>query len=200
MRHLNRKVTPRVKNGKVQRKNRATETPTIWNTPQDMPRIQRERAGPLHRHVLLKRDIEQFITVLPQWKELAVGLNAVFLAAGDDGADGWHRPGVVAICAWPRKLWIETPECYYKEHRDIFDRLMVPCVKKDREWVCQFNENQVRAYQLLHIFLHELGHHHDRMTTKSKVRSSRGEGFAEKYARENERLIWDRYLRVFPLI
>lgn len=60
-------------------------------------------------------------------------------------------------------------------------------------------DSQARAYQLLHIFLHELGHHHDRMTTKRQLSTSRGEPYAEAYARRHEGLIWDRYLKVFGL-
>lgn len=63
----------------------------------------------------------------------------------------------------------------------------------------RWTEAQARAYQLLHIFFHEFGHHHDRMTTKRQVRGSRGESYAEAYARQYEDLIWDRYLRVFDL-
>ena len=49
-----------------------------------------------------------------------------------------------------------------------------------------------------HILLHEFGHHHDRMTTKS-MRASRGEPYAEEYARRYEALIWKDYLKVFTL-
>jgi hypothetical protein len=47
--------------------------------------------------------------------------------------------------------------------------------------------------------LHELGHHHDRMTTRSRRVGCRGEGYAEGYAWEYERLVWDRYLATFGL-
>ena len=63
--------------------------------------------------------------------------------------------------------------------------------------MCEFTEAQARAYQLLHILLHELGHHHDRMTTKPKVRASRGEPYAEAYALQYEARIWDRYQEAF---
>jgi len=55
------------------------------------------------------------------------------------------------------------------------------------------------AYQLLHIFLHELGHHCDRMSTKSRRDSGRGEPFAEEWAYRYERVLWDRYLETFGL-
>ena len=65
--------------------------------------------------------------------------------------------------------------------------------------MCEFTESQARAYQLLHILLHELGHHHDRITTKSQVRASRGEPYAEAYALQHEALIWERYLDTFGI-
>jgi len=47
--------------------------------------------------------------------------------------------------------------------------------------------------------LHELGHHHDRMTTKSKRTASRGEGYAERYALAYADRIWESYLNEFGL-
>ncbi len=52
---------------------------------------------------------------------------------------------------------------------------------------------------LLHILLHELGYHHDRMTTKYKQRSSRGERFAERNAINFADRIWESYLEEFGL-
>jgi hypothetical protein len=59
--------------------------------------------------------------------------------------------------------------------------------------------NKQRAFQLIHIFIHELGHHHDRMTTRSKRDACRGEGYAETYARRFEDLLLARYRNEFPL-
>ena len=64
----------------------------------------------------------------------------------------------------------------------------------------RWSEPSARAYQLLHILLHELGHHHDRMTTRSRPdRPPRGEPYAEAYAHRHEALIWERYLERFGL-
>jgi hypothetical protein len=63
--------------------------------------------------------------------------------------------------------------------------------------MCKFNKKSIKAYQLLHVFLHELGHHHDMMTTRSRLESSRGESYAEEYALKYEKLIFDRYFEVF---
>ena len=198
MRHMNRKTTPKVVGGKPQRKNRWQQTPSCYNTPQDDPVIDRRRPGSGYRHVLKKRDIERFIRLLPDWKQLSMGLNVIQLAPGELRYDGWHRPGIVAVCAWSIDQPISVFGWYYHEHRRIFKHLGVPCTEiSDDEYLCEFTSSTIRAYQLLHILLHELGHHHDRMTTKSKLHSSRGERFAERYAINYADRIWESYVEEF---
>lgn len=199
MRPQQRKTNPKVRDGKVQKKNRSELTPNYWNTPQDVPVIDRERPGPGHRHLLRKKDIVEFISILPDWEELSQGLDAILLAQAKDNIDGWYDLGVVAICAWDRKLFCNFCYEFYEEHADIFERLGVESEKVPSGRLCKFTELQARAYQLLHIFLHELGHHHDRMTTRSKRETARGEAYAEAYARQYEKLIWSRYLECFEL-
>ena len=200
MKRFPRKTAPGVKDGRVQKKNRAALTPNYYNTPQDVPAIDRERPGPGHRHVLKKRDIVDFISILPDWDELSKGLDAIVLATCEYDTDGWHTPGIVAVCAWERELWRVALPPYYREHKDFFKRIGLPTQQtRDGCYMCEFTEATVRAYQLLHVLLHELGHHHDRMTTRSKRRASRGEAYAEQYARSYESTIWDRYAETFDL-
>ncbi len=95
-------------------------------------------------------------------------------------------------------MWYETTGDHYRAHQDIFERLGVPCGETtDGYFLCKFDEVTIRDYQLLHILLHELGHHHDRMTTRTQKRSGRGEKYAEDYALQHEAAIWERYHRVF---
>ena len=95
--------------------------------------------------------------------------------------------------AWDRELWIPTLQSGVEEHRWILERLGVE-VRAGRggSTVC-WTEPTARAYQLLHIFLHELGHHHDRVTTRSKSSAARGESYAEAYANRYAAQIWDAY-------
>ena len=97
-----------------------------------------------------------------------------------------------------RNFWIE-PACWYIDaHRRVFRQLGVPCEETDDGYyICKFTDRTVRAFQLLHVLLHELGHHHDRMSTRSKRQASRGEGFAERYALAYGDRIWERYLEAF---
>jgi hypothetical protein len=196
-----RKTAPRVADGKVQRKNRAAVTPTYFNTPQNSPVIDRLRPGFGYRHVLKRDDVRAFIELLPDWKQLSRGLRAVILAPGEYGTEGWYRHvGIVAVCAWRRDLWTEVSEWYFEAHRDLYARLEVPCEPTpEGDVLCKWTESTVRAYQLLHVLLHELGHHHDRMTTKSQRGSCRGEKYAEQYALKYAEMIWERYLDRFGL-
>jgi len=199
MRQINRKSTPKVTGGQVQKKNNAAWTANYYNTPQPMPLIDRQRPGKGYRHVLMQRDIETFISLVPDWSELSNGLNAIVLAPGENNLNGWHTPGVVAVCAWKADLWIDYAVSHHEKHKAIFDRLGVRSYGIKDGVMCEFTEAQARAYQLLHILLHELGHHHDRMTTKSRVRASRGEPYAEAYALRYEACIWERYVDMFRI-
>ena len=198
MRIYARKTTPRVKSGKVQQKNRLSQTPNYYNTPQQYPIIDRQKPGWGWRHLIRKKDLSNFINILPEWNELSKGLDAIILASGNYGMLGWHDYGVIGICAWDREIvWDDCDEDFYNEHKEVFEKLNIPCVQKEKLWVVSFDEAAAKAFQLIHVFIHELGHHHDRMTTRSKENAARGEEYAENYAKKYEDIIIDLYQRNF---
>jgi hypothetical protein len=193
---MNRKSAPKVRGGRVQKKNNWAETPDHYTADQPLPVVDRRRPGAGYRHLLKQRDIEEFIAILPQWDELSVGLNAIVLAPGEDDAMGWHEPGVVAVCGWNEELWwADTIPEFVHDHREILELLGVIVERQDERLVTKWREEQARGFQLLHVLLHELGHHHDRMTTRSQRGAARGEAFAEEYARLHEARIRNEYLR-----
>jgi hypothetical protein len=188
-----------VKRGRVQKKNNWAPTPNYYNADQPAPFVDRRRPGERYRHLLRRTDIEDFTAILPEWDEFSKGLNAIVLAPGGD-AMGWHEPGVVHVCAWEEELWWnDTAPAFVDDHTEIFELLEVTVEKHGERLITKWTEAQARAFQLLHILLHELGHHHDRMTTRSQRRAARGESFAEDYARRHEARIWTSYLRRFGL-
>jgi hypothetical protein len=151
-------------------------------------------------------------------------LNAIVLAPRDPDRFGYHRRGVVHVCAWENSLWRVFSAWLYEREKDVLCRLGVECqlladyvaeqesygVPASRvfdalDWegpdsmLCKFSAKQVRAFQLLGTLLHDLGHHHDLMTTRSRREASRGEAYAEEYARRHEALIWQEYLGAFAL-
>lgn len=193
-RYSQRKTTPKVVNGRAQRKNCSTPTRTA-------PLIRREQPGKGYRHFVRKRDVLTFLDLLPDWDVLSVGLREIILDRGNEEFDGWHCPGRVAICAWERDpiryLDVETVD----EHAALYQRLGIPFAKDEDEhgpfFHVQFNEAMVQAYQLLHILLHELGHHHDFMTSFARDGADRGESYAEQYAFKYEAIVFDRYVEAF---
>lgn len=170
--------------------------PNLWLTSELLPIIDREAPGRGYRHFLSKKEIIQFIYLLPEWSRIFKGLTIIKLVKGVEGSDGWYTGTTIAINAWERELWRRVPPDYYLEHKDIFKRLNVECCKQGKEYLCKFDTLSVKAFQLLHVFLHEIGHHLDKITTKSQRESSRGEVFAEGYAYRFESVVWDRYFAI----
>lgn len=193
-----RKTTPKVRGGKVQRKNRTALSPHYETRAPGDPVIERHRPGPGYRHVLLKRDVEKFLGLLPDWEELSAGLKAVLLAPGERNVMGWCTPGVVAVCAWDRELAGEHRSDFVAEHRDLFRKLEVSYERSEENYyLVHWTQSSAKTFQLMHILLHEIGHHHDRITTRSRRYCSRGEGYAERYAARYADRIWDAYFEEF---
>ncbi|MEZ6095121.1 MAG: hypothetical protein R3C03_12980 [Pirellulaceae bacterium] len=200
MKRSQRKTGTKVRDGRVTRKNRSELSNHYSQVRQAEPVIDRLRPGDGYKHYLTIADIKRFIGILPDWEQLSVGLDAVILAEGSSSAMGWHWDGVVAICAWERELRVDWDTSFVNEHLEILDRLGVKREPvqgdPDGTW-CYFDDASIKGFQLMHIFLHELGHHRDRMTTKSKISSARGEQFAETYALKYADRLWDEYLKEF---
>jgi hypothetical protein len=201
MHRFHRRTAPKVREGVVQRQNRWEPSPSYWNTPPGEPVIDRQPPGPGHRHLLSRADVRKFLSLLPHWDEVSRGLRAIVLATAEPNCDGWYNfRGVIALCAWERQLYRTINASFHAEHADIFDRLGVEREPTpDGRVECRYTPAAVRRYQLLHVLLHELGHHHDRQTTRSRRRPARGEPYANAYAREFEKLIFERYLAAFGL-
>ena len=189
----------RVRNGRVQKKNRWAQTPNYFLS--DMPSlvIDRRRPGCGCRHVVRKEHVRRFVELLPTWKELSEGLNAIVLDSGHMDCMGWHRPGVVALCAWEQALeWDDCEPDFHRSHSAVFCKLDIPVeIQNDRIHV-GFTEATARAFLLIHVLVHELGHHHDRITSRNQ-RCSRGESYAEQYARRHEDEIIRRYRKEFSM-
>lgn len=192
-----RRTKTRIKKGTAQKKTRWSKTPNYWNTYQDEIQIDIQSPGVGFKHSLKKRDIKLFLELLPNREEIDIRFDAVVLAEGSTYSDGWYRNGVIGICAFEKTMTRIHSESYFNAHKAIFDRLGVKYTKYEDEVECHFTENQIKAYLLLHIFLHELGHHHDKMHTKSKRRCARGEQYAENYALKYEEIIWNKYFEHF---
>jgi hypothetical protein len=202
MSHFHRNTAPRVRDGRVQKQNNWKPSPCPYRDPQPRLVIDRRRPGDGYRHFLMKRDITRFVSLIPSWNELSVGLEVIALDCGRPGRDGWYDRGVLGICAWPTEMSGPVGLVWYAEHDDFLHRIgaRIEDHGPGGEVVIHWTPDTARAYQLCHVFLHELGHHADRMHTRMKKDNCpRGEDFAEDYAFDLEPLVLERYFDEFGL-
>jgi hypothetical protein len=200
MRSANRRTATKVRDGRVQKKhNWEADGRDIFARSQDEVRLERRDPGPEGRHVVTIAQLRAFIALLPNWDEVADGLDAIVLDEEQD-CMGWHSTGVVAVCAWERGLWWEEGDPSFEEdHRDLMDLLDVKRVRRENLLQVQWTEPQARAFQLLHILPHELGHHNDRVTTRRQRHAARGEPYAESYAHRVLDEVWPSYAKRFGI-
>ena len=180
----------------MQRKNR--------NRPTAHERLVLHREAPGHgfRHVVSKRDVVEFVELIPDWPRLSERLKAVRLIPSLSRCDAYHQffdreeTGVIALCAWPEDLWVWLNREYFEGHASLFRKLGV-CFETDGKDVhCRFTEDQARAYTLLHVFMHEPGHHYDRITQKHWG-VKRGEAYAENFANSRFAQLFPAYVGAF---
>ena len=193
-----RKTNPRVRDGRVQRKNRSETTRPHGPRRRSLPDIHREHPGRTYRHVVDEEDVRRLIALLPDWGVLSAGLEAIVLAQGDDDLQGWYRRGIIGLCAWDRDLEQLYDLWFVEQHAEVLEMLDVPVEREAERMRCRFDEGSARDFSLLHVFLHEVGHHVDLMSTQRRRDCPCGEPFAESWAVERGRALWPAYARAFP--
>ena len=100
-----RRSAMRVRDGRVLKKNNWRLDPGDYRAlAQDEIRLDRRRPPEGCRHLITIGQLRSFIALLPDWDEVAIGLDAIVLDSATD-CDGWCGPGVVAVCAWQQELW-----------------------------------------------------------------------------------------------
>jgi hypothetical protein len=184
----------------------------------DIP-LERRKPADGHRHLVNVPQLRAFLDLLPEWDDIAVGIRAIVLDSNTE-CHGWYQAGIVAICNWEHGLWSLEPPSFFAECGYVVELLGVETVsfqesyelrevneilqRYGRERIAggdhwrevRWTEGQARAFQLLYVLPHELGHHHDRMTTRSR-RVARGERYAEAYARRAVEALWPAYASEF---
>jgi len=164
--------------------------------------IDRASPGRGYRHVVTKRDLQSFIDLIPDWASLSRRLERITLAEGNAFDDGYYafyhreKTGAIALHAWDADLWMPLPIAYVSAHQTIFDQLGVSREAGNDRVVCRFTEAQARAFILLHVFLHELGHHWDRIHQRHR-RITKGEPYAERFAHRRFEEMLPDYVRAF---
>jgi len=197
---MHRRSAMRVKGGRVQHKNHWTQTPNYFQSEMSELVVDRRRPGQGYKHLVGREEVRRFVKSLPNWNELREGLNATVLDSGRQNCMGWHRNGVVALCAWEREIqWRNCDRDFHNHHADIFRKLDIPVEMKGTQIRVIFTESTARAFQLVHVLVHELGHHHDRMTTRIRHQPCRGENYAEAYSRQYEDQVIAMYRQQFGM-
>lgn len=188
----------RVVDGIVQPKNRRTPTTGLLESLV----IERERAGRGFRHVLTREDVRRFLGLFDDWETLGRGLRAVRLAEGSYTFGYWRR-GVVAMCALPEHR--RLARCYLDAYALRLFELLDVRAEMDlcercgqRVETFELSIEQARAWQLLDVLCHELGHHHDAITNRGGL-AERGERYALAFAEERWRGLWSRYQHAFHI-
>jgi len=164
--------------------------------------LDRESPGRGFRHPVAKRDLQTFIDIIPDWQKLSARLERIVLATPEEDCDGvyaFHQreeTGTIFLCAWPEDFWYEIGSSYFEAHQEIFKTLGVSYDRSEKGAFCRFTDAQARAFTLLHVFLHELAHHYDRVNQKHHG-ASKGEDFAERFATSRFGQLYPDYVRVF---
>jgi hypothetical protein len=193
---FNRRTATKVKDGRVQRKNRRTPTGLQGYV------LHRESPRRSCRHVVTKRDVLAFIEIIPDWDRLSQRLERIVLSSEESDLDGfyefYHREetGAIFLEAWHEDLWKNLRHQYFDDHEQELNRLGVSHDRSKSGVFCRFTEAQARAFTLLHVFMHELGHHFDRSNQKH-LGAGRGEDYAERFAKSRFDSLYPAYLRVF---
>ena len=191
----------RVRDGRVAKKNSwSPDTGDYYALPQSEIRIERTDPGRGYRHVVNVAQLRCFLGMLPDWEDLAIGLEAISIYRGNPDWLGLSNPGVVVITAWDRDMWWRVDRSFVQDEAEVLERLEVEIVAEPGSSALQlrWTEGQARAYMLLDVLVHELGHHHDRMTSRSG-KASRGEPYAVGYARRVSAELWPEYVREFGI-
>lgn len=195
-----RKTAPQVKAGNVQKKNNWELTRDYYISEQPELIIDRQRPGNGYRHLLSQSDVVRFISIIPDWDKHSVGLNAVVLAPGYKDYFGYYNPGVISLCAWALDDALTVSAGYYERESKILQLLDISCWPQGNgEWKLDFDADTARAYVLLSVFLHELGHHNDYTNTRNPRKANRGEVYADDFALNLATQLWPRYQKLFSI-
>jgi hypothetical protein len=194
MRLTARKSAPGSRGGKTQKKNRTALSPDVYVHQFESLVVQRVRPIRGSYHAVTPTDVRRFVSIIPDWDEVAAGIKAVILTPGGDDAYGrYNNVGIIKLDAWRRDEPVFIPG-----RKEWLVRAMGIHEPDDGEgWELVFSRDQVRCLLLMGTFLHELGHHVDRIQTRSKADASNGEPYAIAYEQRRQPELWEAYCAAF---
>lgn len=194
MRQTNRKSAPGVRDGKVQKKNRTASSPDYYIHDSESLVIHRLRPKEGFYHAVSVTDVRRFIALIPDWDVAAQSVRAVVLTPGDDYCYGrYNNAGIIKLDAWPKHHHEVIPS----RKAWLLNQMNIEAPVEAGYFVLRLTANQAKCFLLMGTFLHELGHHVDRMNTRSRLDAANGEPFAIAYEQRRQRELWDAYVREF---
>ncbi|MCH2209132.1 MAG: hypothetical protein MK132_25155 [Lentisphaerales bacterium] len=197
-----RRTAPKVRNGKVLKKNNWQQSPNMFYTRHNEILVEKERAGKGYKHLIRKQEVYDMFKIIPEWKKLAYGLDGIVLGQGSKHSLGYYNWSVITLHAWETEIiWDNVSESFIEEHQYIFDMLGITYGASHEKgyYRVEFAEDSAKAFSLIHVFLHELGHHVDKMTSKRRMYCGRGEAFAEAWANERLAEVYRNYCKFYRL-
>ncbi|PCJ18415.1 MAG: hypothetical protein COB02_10995 [Candidatus Cloacimonadota bacterium] len=194
---MNRKVTPKVKNGLVQKKNNHSKTKGAYNHDGSELLIFKYKALKNYSHVVSVSDLHKFISIFPDFKKYSEGLHSIILDGSFHSPMGLCEIGVISLMAWEKDSFDDPDSCpdWLEEHKDVLTTLGVEFSIENK--YSYFTKKTARDFMLIHVFVHEIGHHYDRWCTYSKNSFPGGEPFAENFANNLFDEIWPKYQDIF---
>jgi len=191
-----RRTSTKVVNGRVTRKNRSAVSEARACVIEKLP------AGRGFKHVVSPRQLQDFIALIPDWPDLSHRLERIELSGGHLDYFGFQsfyrlrRTGMIALCAWSKNLWNPLSIWFFRHHRPVLEKLGVPYRIGLASVTCEFSIAQARAFSLLHVFMHEVGHHHDWLHRRGPGLPD-VEAYAENFANRYFDTLWPLYTERF---
>lgn len=201
-----RKTTPKVKDGRVQRKNRTDESEYLALVDGRTFSVIKHRARDGYRHVFRLPEVYRFVQLIPDWPTMSKGLSALALDAygSDEQTETHYAPGYRAIWMrpFPNSMKTTWPRTFYDGHAEFVSRLGPEIVTEEdsRSVTISWTSSQAKAWQFLHLFLYDLSVHAQFMKSGQKPRAEHSSKTAEVYAFDTAQLILPTYEKVLGTI
>ena len=198
LRSSGRKTTPKVKDGRVQKKNRTDESEYLALVDGRSFTVIKHRAKPGYRHVLQLPEVYRFVELIPNWTAVSKGLSALALDAygSDEQTETHYESGYRAIWMrpFPESMQTSWSRSFYERHEEFASRLGAEALADDGAAVTlSWTVAQAKAWQLLHLFLYDLSVHDQFMRSGHKPRTEHRNATAEEYALETASRILPTY-------
>ena len=196
-----RKVTPKVRNGKVQKKDRHqwTEFQDLLDENTFSTIKMKPEEG--YIHVVDQKCVLDFVSLIPDWENISKGLSALVLDS--EGCN--HQTDInyypksyhsIWLSAFPKDMTLYWSKGFAMGHKKITDFLGVEQEEIDGgEIKTVWTKPKAQAWQLLHLFLYDLYCHFE-CFAQGKEKYYHQDKLAEEYAIKTAELIVSDYEKV----